>query len=376
VAEDSLEQLITQCPTCRTRFRVTKAQLEIAAGRVRCGACLSVFVGLEHLVLAPAPGLPPGESANDALDALLEELRTEPKVDRTRAQSPNPPSQRPVAHADRTKPVGNRASTEVLGPTTKKVGASQVTTAVPTGRDAIHGGPIDAIDQEPTEAPQEPVAAGTSALSAVSSRRARRLKASQRSATGAPAASIETEVPLPVVRVPAAVALDIDPDDILVAPRRRRRRWWVPLALLLGVGLLTAQVLYLQFDEWSKNPQFRPVYEWLCPRLGCQLPVMRALDQIYSKNLVVRDNPAAPGTLMVDALIVNQASFAQPFPVIELRFSSMEGSPITARQFRPEEYLAGELKGATLIAPRTPVHIALEIEDPGNEAVNYVLRFR
>ena len=103
---------------------------------------------------------------------------------------------------------------------------------------------------------------------------------------------------------------------------------------------------------------------------------MRSLDEIRSKNLVVRANPDVPGELMVDALIVNQARFAQPFPVIELRFSSMDGRPIAARRFKPEEYLAGELKGATMFAPMTPVHIALSIEDPGTDAVSYYIQFR
>lgn len=31
------------CPGCKTRFRVTDAQLAVANGRVRCGACLTVF---------------------------------------------------------------------------------------------------------------------------------------------------------------------------------------------------------------------------------------------------------------------------------------------------------------------------------------------
>ena len=31
------------CPACETRFRVTDAQLAVANGRVRCGACLTVF---------------------------------------------------------------------------------------------------------------------------------------------------------------------------------------------------------------------------------------------------------------------------------------------------------------------------------------------
>lgn len=44
------EPLITQCPRCQTRFRVTAEQLETAAGRVRCGACLAVFQAREALV--------------------------------------------------------------------------------------------------------------------------------------------------------------------------------------------------------------------------------------------------------------------------------------------------------------------------------------
>ena len=171
-------------------------------------------------------------------------------------------------------------------------------------------------------------------------------------------------------------ALELDPEELIKRPLRRRRRWWVPLAVLLGVALLAAQVLYFQFDEWAKNPQFRPVYEWLCTRLRCQLPVMRSIAAIYSKNLVVRTHPDAPGMLMVDAVIVNQAPFPQPFPVIELRFSSLSGSLIAARRYRPEEYLAGELAGASLMASLTPIHIAFRVSDPGNEAVNYVLVFR
>jgi hypothetical protein len=203
----------------------------------------------------------------------------------------------------------------------------------------------------------------------------------QRDAATAPPAprkaKAEREAARAEVTSPAQVAVDlvIGPEDLVPAPRRRRR-WWMPLALALGVVLLTAQVLYLQFDAWAKNPQLRPMYEWVCHRLACQLPVMRALEQIYSKNLVVRANPDVAGALLVDALIVNQAPFPQPFPVIELRFSSMGGGLVSARRFRPDEYLAGELKGATLIAPMTPIHIALEIADPGNDAVNYVMVFR
>lgn len=41
--EPSPRPLTCTCPACGTRFRVTEEQLGVANGRVRCGACLTVF---------------------------------------------------------------------------------------------------------------------------------------------------------------------------------------------------------------------------------------------------------------------------------------------------------------------------------------------
>ncbi len=43
------QQLITQCPTCRTRFEVNFDQLRAAAGQVRCSNCQLTFVATQHL---------------------------------------------------------------------------------------------------------------------------------------------------------------------------------------------------------------------------------------------------------------------------------------------------------------------------------------
>lgn len=39
----------TQCPQCRTVFRIGQAQLDAAAGRVRCGHCGGIFDAHRHL---------------------------------------------------------------------------------------------------------------------------------------------------------------------------------------------------------------------------------------------------------------------------------------------------------------------------------------
>ncbi|MDY6890963.1 MAG: DUF3426 domain-containing protein [Pseudomonadota bacterium] len=47
--------LVTRCPNCHARFRVSASQLELAEGRVRCGVCLKPFDAIEHEVSATRP---------------------------------------------------------------------------------------------------------------------------------------------------------------------------------------------------------------------------------------------------------------------------------------------------------------------------------
>ena len=52
------DSFVTQCPHCRTSFRVSSAQLGAAHGAVRCGACMQVFNAAQHLLGDPAPSKP------------------------------------------------------------------------------------------------------------------------------------------------------------------------------------------------------------------------------------------------------------------------------------------------------------------------------
>ena len=72
MAEDELEPLVTECPNCSTRFRVTETQLQVAAGRVRCGACLTVFQGIDHLLWDAGHAFANADEATSALDTESE----------------------------------------------------------------------------------------------------------------------------------------------------------------------------------------------------------------------------------------------------------------------------------------------------------------
>nr|WP_314479475.1 DUF3426 domain-containing protein [uncultured Pseudomonas sp.] len=159
------------------------------------------------------------------------------------------------------------------------------------------------------------------------------------------------------------------------APAWGKRLLWGGLTLI-AAALLALQYVWFHFDELSRQDQYRPLFEQVCPVVGCQVPSRVDVSRIKSSNLVVRSHPDFKGALIVDAIIYNRAPFAQPFPLLELRFSDLNGQLIASRRFKPAEYLSGELAGRGEMPSQTPIHIALDILDPGQRAVNYSLSFR
>jgi hypothetical protein len=161
-----------------------------------------------------------------------------------------------------------------------------------------------------------------------------------------------------------------------VRPRPRGRLAWAAVALLAFAGL-AAQLWVREVPRLALDARYRPALESLCARVGCTLPVLRDASRIRSQRLVVRSHPERDDALRVDAVIVNRAPWPQPWPELELRFSDLRGELVAARRFGPGEYLDEAVAAERPEMPsRRPVQIALELVDPGPDAVNYVMTFR
>ena len=173
--------------------------------------------------------------------------------------------------------------------------------------------------------------------------------------------------------------LDLTDEPLQLDWQENRKPWgrWLAWGLinLLALGALATQYVAYHFEELARQDQYRPWFEQLCPEIGCQLPSKVDIEQIKSSNLVVRSHPEFRNSLVVDAILYNRAPFAQPFPLLELRFADISGQLLASRRFKPGEYLAGELAGQAEMPPQTPIHVSLEILDPGTKAVNYSLSF-
>ncbi len=171
---------------------------------------------------------------------------------------------------------------------------------------------------------------------------------------------------------------DTDPIEISETIPKKSS-WTLRLSSSLIVFFLSTllgfQYIWFQRDTLSLNPDFRPAYNWLCQTLACKLPPLVNIDAIKSQQLLVRSHPEKSDTLLVDSVIANNANHPQPYPILHLSFADINGNLIASRAFTAREYLGGAMAGSKEMPIGQPIRLRLEIIDPGQEAVNYDLRF-
>ncbi|WP_341708987.1 DUF3426 domain-containing protein [Halopseudomonas sp.] len=411
------ELQVTQCPFCKTHFRLTHEQLHAAAGNVRCGACLKVFNALPQTPppseIASTPATPSSARPSpvdqntllihddlelDELDlealgldeSILDEINPRPQG------SPPPGIDEPITADDEPAREADHTPSEAAAEPGLHVQplddieldeaflsaapARDILTARDDAKPAAdrHHDPVPAQESQPAFVPHARVMPlQDSDDDHPLMRRDRR----------EPALSSAAESDFPIEH-----ADDREPDfgDVFQLPdlqdeplqfeaplshRRARRNWLWGLLCVLALAGLFAQAALYNLDAWSRDDRLRPALENFCLIAGCQLPTRVDVSQIRSSNLLVRPHPEFPNTLDINLIIYNRADYDQPFPVIRMTFSDSRGRSVATRDFRPTEYLAGELAGRTLMPSQTPIHIGLSMVAPAQQSTSYELDF-
>lgn len=432
-----MDQRVTQCPRCGTSFRVTEAHLAVAAGAVRCGSCLHIFNAREHWAdepaAAPAAAANPGHDLDNLDDDLLIDDNTplfgddedEDKSDGGSIFSASDDDFGEFREANGPEKLSDtfldlNSWEQDTGPTFSATAASDgsdddspaadeqwasrlleeddeldIAARNAPARPAIfedygalldgmpetdehRDNPAEDTDEElldiPDFVPGGRQAPGTAAAAAVNDD-----DDDDDETNAAPGETIDLSLtPLRAgdrigAERPLFGSFEAEPlqlHQFIREPRWPKVAW--SLGLVAALLLLAGQYLYFNFDTLARG-QMRPWLVQVCAVFSCEVPAQSDVARIRTGSLMVRSHPSHRGALAVDAIITNQAPFAQPYPVLQLQFSDLNGAPVAARQFGPDEYLAGELTGSRLMPVQQPVHIALELVDPGPRAVNYQL---
>jgi predicted Zn finger-like uncharacterized protein len=409
------DSFVTQCPHCQTRFRVSHAQLNVARGVVRCGSCLQVFNAARQLLEqrahahAPKPEQPAtAEHAAEAPRAISQKQWTAQELDLDNLDLDEELAKLERREIQHTQPLGaerrqggpdRRQKEEALSASRDTIKAEEEKWAA-----SLFSEPPEERAKAPEDEPEpaKPSAAkqrtepsmslGTDDIDDEPALRSTPADEDEQLDPPVSAVSDEADEPEPDERPlsgrkrsrTAASAhddllQDLEDDPLHLYSGKRpsslgRRLIWLLLVLIAAAGLAGQYIAY-QFDDLARQDAYRPWFQQLCPTLGCTVPSRVDIAHIKSSNLVVRSHPEFAGALVVDAIIYNRATFSQPFPLLELRFADLNGSLIASRRFKPAEYLSGELAGVSEMPSQTPIHISLDILDPGNKAVNYSLSF-
>ncbi len=157
-------------------------------------------------------------------------------------------------------------------------------------------------------------------------------------------------------------------------PRLAGRTLWIGLNVVLAV-FLAGQLIYLFRDALSQLPGMRGPLTAFCESTGCTIAPRRDLNKLALLNRNVYSHPNVAGALIISATIVNNASFTQQYPVLAVSMANVRGKTIAQRNFNPRDYLplADVEAGMT---PGAPVSIALQVADPGSDAMTFELDFR
>jgi predicted Zn finger-like uncharacterized protein len=161
-------------------------------------------------------------------------------------------------------------------------------------------------------------------------------------------------------------------------PRRGGVQWYWLVANTIALVILIAQIALWQKAALFASPIGDELRK-LCPLhpSSCENPAQKsnsAVSDVISTKLVVRKHPTINNALLVDTILLNRGPDSTTFPELQLRFSDINNHTIATRSFKPAEYLGGELTADASLVSQQPVHIALEIVNPGSAAVNYQLQ--
>jgi predicted Zn finger-like uncharacterized protein len=176
----------------------------------------------------------------------------------------------------------------------------------------------------------------------------------------------------PALEAPAPLAVPPAPPELPAAGRPRPRRLpWAAASALLAVAL-GAQLVHAERGALARDPAVGPALVEAYQRLG--LPIVEPTDlaALAVTRAEVTSHPLYDSVLFITASVTNEARFAQPLPLLRVRLDDRWGEPVGVRMFTPQEYLRTPQPDGRA-RPGRSYAVALEVVDPGNEAVGYAL---
>lgn len=149
--------------------------------------------------------------------------------------------------------------------------------------------------------------------------------------------------------------------------------WGIGSFMLMLVFLF--QTVYFKHDQLARVSQFRPWVEKFCEHMHCEVALQFNVKQLDLLGQDIRTHPKVKDALKVSTTIINNASYTQAYPGLQITFSDLNGQKVAMRRFLPKEYLSRKTNIEKGMPSDTPIQVEIELMDPGSKAVNFEFEF-
>lgn len=357
--------LITQCPSCQTRFKVAKDQLTTARGRVRCGHCNMIFNALEYLDMnsgiprrdrqQPETSEPEQSVSHDTdTDKIFDtlSLTTQTRVTLTppAEQSPFPPLYPLKQQHSEEEPKSYLPPRP--GPRPYQQSRKQQQPS-PTSH------PTPSPSVKPAQ--QQPAAAAR-----------RRLV-------------IEDATELELPQIEHYNPENYNAEDFVLddyyrpepgTPRNYNFNKLFSALGIVGIILLIGQLFIINRVNLSANfPDLAPAIRGACKLFNCTVPLPSNIDMLRTEWSESTNVPEHSNLLQIDAVLKNHAHYAQNYPMLELALKTKQDKVVARRQLTPKEFLKPSDLELGQFNADSEVRISLRLDVQDLNAVGYNLRW-
>lgn len=121
---------------------------------------------------------------------------------------------------------------------------------------------------------------------------------------------------------------------------RRRIVWpyYVFALLLVMIGAL--QTLYfLRTPISTQWPGMKPLLTQACDLAGCKVDLPRNISQLVIDDSDLQEDADHEDVIRLSTLLINNAPYAQAYPLLELTLTDKNDHPVLRRAFTAAEYL-------------------------------------
>ncbi len=163
-------------------------------------------------------------------------------------------------------------------------------------------------------------------------------------------------------------------DNTELLPLPEKPAWPLAAANLALLLILLLQGAYLFRVQLAADiPGLKPALVSFCKFYRCTVPLPRRLDLMSIESSDLSADPAQPSVITLDAILRNQALYAQSFPNLELTLTDEQNRPLARRTFSPAEYLGSGNDEQQGLSPNRELNIKLNFDTTDLKPSGYKL---